>query len=227
MKRVLILGASSSIGLALIDSLRGKYDIFAQGNNNYKEIPHDINSIRYAFTEQNIDGFIQQFSDQSFDAIVSLLGKTAYSFLSTTSLDEWNDVLFQNLSLPSILIAKLAKNLNQEASIVLTSSALADIGEVGMSHYSAAKSGLFGFTKSLAKELSYKSIRVNCLVPHLIETRNTEKLSAEKKSLFINSTQLKRIGKAEDVANAIEFLLSEKSNYITGQLIRLNGGSYF
>lgn len=225
-KLILVLGASSSIGLSLCDILiKQGASLVTQGNKNVSNIRAEFKPIAYEFNEKNLDEFCFQLKNFSFDGVVMLLGKTDFTYFSNMTMEKWNDVMFTNLSLPAMLIAKLSKQLNENASIVFCSSALAKIGENGMSHYSAAKAALLGLTVSLAKEFAHKKIRVNTVVPHLIETKNTNKISDKQKEIFKKRTLLKRLGKASDVSAAITFFLSSNSAFITAQQLDINAGS--
>lgn len=228
-KHYLIFGASASIGISLVEQLLLEGAILTvQGDRFVSEIPPCHQTIAFHFTPDNTKEFIKQTSPKiMFDGLIFLLGKTDFTFFSKMSKDTWESTLFNNLTLPALLTREFYSRLNEDASIVFISSALADIGAEGMTHYAAAKAGLEGLTRSLAKELSNRKIRVNCISPHLIETRNTQKMSKKHLAKFINNTLLKRSGRPIDVANAIKFLLSGEASFITGQIIKLNGGSYF
>jgi 3-oxoacyl-[acyl-carrier protein] reductase len=229
MKHYLIFGASSSIGIELINLLQTEGALItAQGNRFTSQIPSCKKILTHHFTQENYTEFSKQLEpDTSFDGLVFLLGKTDFTYFSNMSNNLWQTIIFENLSLPALLTKEFSKKLKNDASIVFISSAIADLGAEGMSHYAAAKAGLEGLTRSLAREFANRKIRVNCVSPHLIETRQTQSIPPKHKSGFINKSLLKRIGQPRDVASAINYLLSEDSSFLTGQILKLNGGSYF
>ena len=108
--------------------------------------------------------------------------------------------------------------------IINISSVVGVAGNAGQTNYSASKAGMIGFTKSLAKEVASRGILVNAVAPGFIETGMTDVLKDEIKEEIAKSIPLKRMGKTEDVANVVKFLVSEESSYITGQVINVDGG---
>ena len=108
--------------------------------------------------------------------------------------------------------------------IINISSVVGVIGNAGQANYSASKAGLIGFTKSIAKELAGRNILCNAIAPGFIETAMTDRLSDKVKEQLLSSIPLKKLGQGEDIANTVLFLSSDLSNYITGQVINVNGG---
>ena len=108
--------------------------------------------------------------------------------------------------------------------IINISSVVGISGNAGQTNYAASKAGIIGFTKSLAKEVASRNILVNAVAPGFIETDMTDVLKDEVKDAIGKQIPLKRMGTPEDVANVVSFLASEKSNYITGQVINIDGG---
>ena len=102
-----------------------------------------------------------------------------------------------------------------------------DRGNIGQSNYAASKSGLIGMSKSLAQEYGKKNININCISPGFIKSEMTDKISEDYKQILQSKISLDRFGLPEDVANAVVFLSSNLSNYITGETIHVNGGMYF
>ena len=115
---------------------------------------------------------------------------------------------------------------NRFGVIVNISSIIGLMGNAGQSNYAASKAGLIGLTKSLAKELGARNIRVNAVAPGYIETDMTAVLNDDQKKALADNIALKRLGTVEDVANLVEFLLSEDASYITGEVINISGGLY-
>lgn len=100
------------------------------------------------------------------------------------------------------------------------------MGNAGQVNYAASKAGIVGMTKSMARELARKNILVNAIAPGFIQTEMTDKIPEEIKQEMINNIPLQRLGSASDIADAVEFLISDKSSYITGQVLSVNGGFY-
>ena len=113
---------------------------------------------------------------------------------------------------------------NRSGSIINMSSIVGLTGNAGQINYSASKAGIVGLTKSAAKELASKKIRVNAIAPGMIDTDMTRVLSEDIRNKIIDSIPLKEIGKPEDIANAVAFLASDMSRYITGQILSVDGG---
>lgn len=112
----------------------------------------------------------------------------------------------------------------RSGNIVNISSVVGISGNSGQTNYSASKAGIIGFTKSLAKEVASRNIRVNAVAPGFIETNMTDVLKDDIKEEISKNIPLKRMGTADDVANSVKFLVSEESSYITGQVIQVDGG---
>lgn len=110
--------------------------------------------------------------------------------------------------------------------IINIGSVVGSIGNAGQSNYSASKAGLIGFSKSIARELASRKILVNVVAPGYVRSPMTDSLTDEQKKAFIDNIPLKRIAEPEDIANAVAFLASDESSYITGQIIHVNGGLF-
>jgi 3-oxoacyl-[acyl-carrier protein] reductase len=140
----------------------------------------------------------------------------------------WDAVLATNLTGAFLAIQQVLHGMLRErwGRIVNISSVVAESGNPGQANYVASKAGLIGLTKSLAQELASRNITVNAVAPGFIETDMTASLSQELKDGMLSRIPLKRFGKAEEVAAAVKFLASEDASYITGQVLRVNGGMY-
>lgn len=115
--------------------------------------------------------------------------------------------------------------VKQKFGVIVNISSIVGLsGNAGQCNYAASKAGIVGFTKSLAKELASKNIRVNAVAPGFIETDMTKKIPAKDRERLIENIPLNRLGKPEDVANVVAFLLSEEASYITGEVISVSGG---
>ncbi len=160
------------------------------------------------------------------DILVNNAGITQDTLFMRMELDKWNRVLEVNLTgafnTTKALIRDMAKN--RFGRVINISSVVGVIGNVGQANYAASKAGMIGFTKSIAKEYAQRNITVNAVAPGFIETGMTHVLSEEVKEEFFRSIPLKRMGTPDDVANAVVFLASDMSAYITGQVIHVDGG---
>ncbi len=162
----------------------------------------------------------------SIDILVNNAGITRDNLLIRMSEKDFMDVIDINLKGAFICTKHVSKVMIKQRSgkIINIASVVGVMGNAGQSNYSASKAGLIGFTKSIAKEIASRGINVNAVAPGYIQTDMTASLSDKVKEEFINGIPLKRAGLPQDVANAVLFLSSEYSEYITGQVINIDGG---
>ncbi len=160
------------------------------------------------------------------DILVNNLGFVRDNFLMLMSDEDWDSLLRANLtSLFYCCRAVIRKMIPQRSGKIVNISSISGIlGTPGQTNYAATKGGMISFTKSLARELGPFNIHVNAVAPGLIESEVVSKMPKEKVGAIIKSSSLGRIGKPDDVAQAVLFLASEHSNYITGQTIVVDGG---
>ncbi len=151
------------------------------------------------------DGFLIRMKDEDFDAVINV-----------------------NLRGTFVASREAAKIMAKKRTgcIINISSVVGQMGNAGQANYAASKAGIIGLTKSNAKELAQRGIRVNAVAPGFIETEMTAVLSEEQRAQYAEAIPLKRLGSAQDVAQAVAFLASPKAAYITGQILAVNGGMY-
>lgn len=160
------------------------------------------------------------------DVLVNNAGITRDNLLIRMQEHEWDSVISVNLKGCFNCLKAAAKIMMKQRSgkIVNISSVVGVMGNAGQVNYAASKGGVISLTKSAAKELAARNITVNAIAPGYIETEMTKNLSDDVKEAFINLIPLKRPGQPEDVANVVSFLVSPAADYITGQVIHIDGG---
>ncbi len=162
------------------------------------------------------------------DVLVNNAGITRDGLVLRMKDEDFDSVLNTNLRGAFFFLREAAKIMARQRSgrIINISSVVGQMGNAGQINYSAAKSGLIGMTKSAAKELGGRSVTVNAVAPGFIETDMTAGLTEEMRKAYAEAIPLGRLGSAQDVADAVAFLASDKASYITGQVLAVNGGLY-
>jgi len=142
--------------------------------------------------------------------------------------DEWDDVIQTNLSSVYRLSKAVLRSMMKKrfGRIISISSVVGTMGNPGQTNYSAAKAGLVGFTKSLAREVASRGITVNAVAPGFIETDMTHALTEEQQAAILAQVPAARLGSAQEIASAVVFLASDEAAYITGETLHVNGGMY-
>jgi 3-oxoacyl-[acyl-carrier protein] reductase len=239
-KIALVTGGSRGIGraIALLLAERG-----AKVALNYNRNLEEANAVAAAIESKGGQALVvqgdvsiaaeaQSLVEQTIkafgriDILVNNAGITRDTLMMRMSETDWDAVLDTNLK-GAYLCAKavLRPMLKSKGGrIINISSVSGQAGSGGQANYSAAKAGLIGFTKALAREVGSRGITVNAVAPGFIETDMTNALSAEFKQKIQDQIPLERFGKPEDVAEAVAFLASDAANYITGQVLAVNGG---
>ncbi|MCO5217648.1 MAG: 3-oxoacyl-[acyl-carrier-protein] reductase [Thermomicrobiales bacterium] len=160
------------------------------------------------------------------DVLVNNAGITRDNLIMRMSEDDWDAVLSTNLKGAFLTSKAVVRPMLRQKSgrIINITSVVGRMGNAGQANYAAAKAGLIGLTKTLAKEVGSRGITVNAVAPGFIDTRLTDVLPEELKKALLDATPLGRFGTVEDVANAVAFLASDQASYITGQVLSVDGG---
>ncbi len=163
---------------------------------------------------------------QRVDILVNNAGITKDGLLIRMSEQDWEDVLDTNLKSAFNFSKAVCRQMmaQRQGRIVNISSISGVIGNAGQANYAAAKAGMIGLTKSLAKELASRNIQVNCIAPGFVDTDMTEKLTPQQKEALMNIIPMKRTAKPEEIADAVVFFSSPASSYVTGQVLCVDGG---
>ena len=178
--------------------------------------------------EQQVEQVMQQILEKSggIDILVNNAGITRDNLLFRMSSQEWNDVLTINLTSMFYISRIIGRAMikQRRGAIINVASIVGIIGNGGQTNYSASKAGVVGFTKSMAREVASRNVRVNAVAPGFIQTKMTEKLNEEQKRALTSQIPLGRIGDPDEVAKVILFLASDMASYLTGQVIHITGG---
>jgi|SRR5690554_1637448 len=185
--------------------------------------------LRLNVTEEGaIDAFIGQVQKQfgPIDILVNNAGITRDNLLMRMKDDEWNDVIDTNLTSVFKLCKAVMRGMMKKRNgrIVNIGSVVGTTGNPGQANYCAAKAGLIGFTKALAKEIASRGVTVNAVAPGFIDTDMTKALTDDQKEQIFATIPSARLGKPEEIAAAVSFLVSPGAAYVTGETIHVNGG---
>ena len=240
-KLVLVTGASRGIGQAIALTL-GKSGATVIGTATSEEGANKISKI---FTENNILGKgmrlnvtdNEQISELlksitadygSVDILVNNAGITRDNILVRMKEDEWDDIINTNLSSVYKMSKAVLRGMIKKRSgrIISITSVVGAMGNAGQSNYAAAKAGIMGFTKSLAREVGVRGITVNAIAPGFIQTDMTDKLPEDQKVALASQIPMARLGTVDEIAQSVLFLVSESGSYITAQTLHVNGGMY-
>ena len=236
-KKVIITGGSRGIGLSVLEALY-KYDAkiltIGSNSNNLENLKNNFpNIIVEQLNLKNQNDIVKQFPKfietlGGIDVLINNAGITKDNLTLRMKEEEWKDVIDVNLNSVffTCQIAIKAMIKNKWGSIVNITSVVGHTGNAGQANYTASKAGVVAMTKSLAKEYAKKNIRVNCVSPGFIATDMTKDLKEEYKNELLKNIPINRLGTGNDIANAVIFLCSDNSSYITGETIHVNGGMY-
>ena len=240
-KLVLVTGASRGIGRAIALTL-GAAGATVIGTATSDEGAANISKI---FTENNILGkgmklnvtdndqisaLIKSITEDygSVDILINNAGITRDNILVRMKEDEWDDIINTNLSSIYKMSKAVLRGMIKKRSgrIISITSVVGSMGNAGQSNYAAAKAGIMGFTKSLAREVGVRGITVNAIAPGFIKTDMTDALPDEQKEALASQIPLTRLGTVDEIAQSVLFLAGESGSYITAQTLHVNGGMY-
>ncbi len=241
-KNVLVTGSTRGIGRAIAEAF-AKYgaNVIISGTVEEKarEVAKEI-SQKYGVKTlgvgmnvadpQSVEEAFKKIKGtfEGVDILINNAGITRDTLFLRMRLEDWQKVLDVNLTGTFLVTKQVIRYMVKKrwGRIINITSVVGFTGNVGQVNYSTTKSGLIGFTKSLAKELAPRNILVNAVAPGFIETEMTASLSDDIKENYKRQIPLGRFGKPEEVANVVLFLASPMADYITGEVIHVNGGMY-
>ena len=239
-KTALVTGASRGIGRAIALTLAAKgYAValnYAGSQAAAEAVKGEIEAAGgKAFTIQgdvskaeDVDRIFKTIKEEfgQLDVLVNNAGITRDGLLIRMKEESWDAVLSTDLKSDFLTIKAAAQMMiiNKNGSIINIASVVGIMGNIGQANYAAAKAGVIGLTKACAKELAARNIRVNAVAPGFIATDMTDAIPEKNKEAMLTAIPLGRMGLAEDVAKAVSFLASDDASYITGQVLKVDGG---
>lgn len=242
LSTALVTGGSRGIGRAVAQTLAAAgHQVFLTYVSKPEEAEQTVRAIAenggharaFRMDVGNAESVAAFFRDEVRDKVdlavlVNNAGITKDGLMLRMKDEDFDRVLTINLRGAFLCLREAAKIMSKQrhGRIVNISSVVGQMGNAGQINYSAAKAGLIGMTKSAAKELASRSITVNAVAPGFIETDMTAALSDEARDAYAKAIPLGRLGSAQDVADAVAFLASDRASYITGQILAVNGGLY-
>ena len=184
------------------------------------------NAANFNSSQEFVDAVIEEFG--GFEILVNNAGITRDNLLMRMSEDQWDEIMEVNLKSVFNLTKASVRNFlkSKGGSIINMSSVVGVMGNAGQSNYAAAKAGMMGFSRSLAREVGSRGITVNVVAPGFIDTDMTRELTDAQRDAMLGDIPLNRLGEADDIAATVGFLASGSAAYITGQTIHVNGGMY-
>lgn len=236
----LVIGASGAIGHAISEKLAADgWSLYLQYNKGAAAAQSLSESLSSVYTKQEFMTVQSDFlkptaSDElapqifSLQAIVFAGGQAQYGIIEDTSVEVMDALWRVHVQNPMRLVALLASKLrmNKTSYVLFIGSIWGEVGAAGETVYSAVKGAQHAFVKAYAQEAAPSKIRVNAIAPGLIETSMNNHLNEDERAWILDEIPLSSFGKVNDVAEMVRFYLSGKADYVTGQIIRINGGWY-
>lgn len=239
-KVAIVTGAARGIGFAIAELLASRgadiviadmqYDSAKSATDKIeatfgrKTLALSVNVAKMESAKSMVERVISEYG--RLDILVNNAGITRDTLIMRMEEADWDDVINVNLKGAFNCSKAAVRQMMKQhyGRIINISSVSGQAGQVGQTNYSASKAGLIGFTKALARELASRQITVNAVAPGFIPTALTDNLAPELKEMILKATPLGRMGKPEEIANAVVFLASEEAAYITGQVLAVDGG---
>lgn len=239
-KTALVTGGTRGIGEAIVRRFAGEgcnvAFTYLSSSEKARQLELELNAkgvkakayksdaASYNQSETLVDSVVKDFG--TVDILVNNAGITRDNLLLRMSEEQWTEVIDANLKSVFNLTKHVSKTMlrAKSGSIINLTSIVGEKGQAGQANYAASKAGIIGFTKSIADEFGSRNIRCNAIAPGFIETDMTSVLPEENKKSLLQQIPLKRMGKAEEVADAAVFLASNLSAYVTGQVLSVCGG---
>jgi len=239
-KTALVTGGARGIGKEIVEKLlsNGANVFFVDLNpsehmEGYEKLASE-NGVKVVFKQANvadeeqITSVVNEILKEAgeLDILVNNAGITRDGLLFRMSAKDWHDVLNINLSSAFYITKIVARHMAKlrRGSIVNISSIVGVHGNGGQANYSASKAGMIGLTKTVAQEIASRGVRCNAIAPGFIKTAMTDKLNEEQKEGLLKQVPMGRLGLPQEIADLILFLSSDMSQYITGQVVEINGG---
>ena len=236
-KVALVTGASRGIGKAIATQLQSMgATVIGTATSEHgaakisEYLGADNGMVLNVTDDSSIDAMFAEIKEKhgAVDILVNNAGITRDNLFMRMKDSEWQDIIDTNLSsvfkISKAVMRPMMKNRN--GRIINIGSVVGTMGNAGQVNYATAKAGLIGFTKSLAREVASRGITVNTVAPGFIDTDMTQTLTDEQKEGIFAQVPANRLGKPEEIANAVAFLASDAAAYITGETLHVNGGMY-
>lgn len=235
MKTVLITGGSRGIGSELVRAFsKNGYNVaftYKSSKSEAEKLADETGAIAImadSRSEAEVISAVDKVIDAygKIDCLINNAAISSFSLFTDITLDEWNDMLSVNLTGAFLYSKSVVSDMiaRKNGRIINITSMWGLVGASCEVHYSAAKAGLIGMTKALAKELGPSGITVNAIAPGVINTDMNSKLTDEDREVLINDTPLMRIGNTGDIAEAALFLAGDGASFITGEVLNISGG---
>ena len=235
-KKILLTGASGGIGKSLCEKLMSSDHTMILISSNDEKIEYLKKNYGNKHFYYKIDLSDMQTLPEKLkllnekhndiEVLVNNAGITQDNLLMRMSWEQWKKVIDTNLNSNFLIIKSFLPNMikNRKGKIIGISSVVASTGNPGQANYVASKAGMIGMYKSIALEVAQRNINVNIVSPGFIKSPMTDKLNDEQQNNIMKIIPNKKFGNPEDIANIVNFLISEEANYITGQTFHVNGG---